>query len=279
MLEHLSQVVLADPAYRAADGGPSTVHLVRTYRPVWALVTGSVGSLAFGAGLLLFLVKRTERCSVMVHDGPTGTVVTLSGRLAAARAKAMRAALAEPPPARDPLDDGHPAESLVAVGSATPSPSTTPPPAHLEAIGMPLLPPDEPGTWATGARTLVISSRDESPKGEHDGASRLIARFDDGTSIELSGFTLLGREPRGLPEESEAALVPLLDPTLTVSKTHLSIRPVPGGAEIADRASSNGTTVISGGGQERSLVAGQPVLIAPGSRVRLGDRIFDLVAV
>ena len=100
---------------------------------------------------------------------------------------------------------------------------------------------------------------------------------DDGTVVPVSGLTLIGRLPQGSPSESQAVLVSILDPTMTVSKTHLSIRPAPGGAEVADRASSNGTTVTDHAGQETRLVVGRPILVPFGSRVCLGDRVFHLV--
>lgn len=292
VLKQLSQLVCADSAYRATGGGTNTVQLVRIIRPRWAVVAGSIGTLFFGAGLLLFLVKLTESCTISAQDGPTGTVVTVSGQLTRARCTAVRAFLAGTAPTEEPLQDGsalpvaqpsaafdgsglHPSHSAGGWTFPAEDPLVD---AGRPAVAVSSLESIAAGNQAeTAVRTVIGASGSRPPGVCEPGGPTPTARFDDGTVVPVTGLTLIGRLPEGLPHENEAVLVSLLDSTMTVSKTHLSIRPAPGGAEVADRASANGTTVTDHSGREARLVVGRPVHVPFGSRVCLGDRMFDLV--
>ena len=270
--------VCEDPAYRASQTGDASAQVVRSIRPVWALVLGVPTSLLFGAGLLLLLVKRTESCTIVGVDGPTGAVITLDGRLQALRLAAVRGILGGGQLAATPA----PASPAIAIPPTSwPGIPTLPPPTatpltpaapHREWTPLPLPPGDE------GAAHTLLAGRSVGVASATGAVATptMVARFDDGSSFAVRSFTLVGRDPRGMPEESDAVLVAIADPTMTVSKTHLSLTPRAGGVEVADRASANGTAFALPGGGPSSLFVGRPQLLPPGAKVRFGDRTFEI---
>lgn len=102
-------------------------------------------------------------------------------------------------------------------------------------------------------------------------------RMDVGMTIPVAEIVLLGRNPdvNGFPG---ARAVPLEDDSKSLSKTHLLVRPVEGGLEIVDCASTNGSGLIRGG-TEYSVAAGVPITTIEGDTIRLGDRLAAVVRV
>lgn len=104
--------------------------------------------------------------------------------------------------------------------------------------------------------------------------------FADGARIAASGTILLGRGPaRSDTDPADAALVPLTDPTMGLSKTHAAVEVDGRGIRVTDRWSSNGTSLIDAAGVERELEPGVPHVVPPGSAVRLGGLEFRVEAV
>ena len=104
---------------------------------------------------------------------------------------------------------------------------------------------------------------------------RAILVLDTGERIEVRGTTLFGRSPSAAPGEGEALLVPVVDDTRSVSKTHIAVMPARRGVFVVDRASTNGSAVVRGGA-ETALPAGHPAELKTGDTVRFGDRSLQV---
>lgn len=145
----------------------------------------------------------------------------------------------------------------IAPAPAAPGMSLTQP----QPVQVALAPPP-PGI---GARVQApVALRQES----------LVLRFDDGEHYTVAGSALLGRSPSRLPDDPDASLIALTDPTRELSKTHVEVRLDTGGWWVRDRGSSNGTVVNHPDGRARVLAPGQRELLQAGTTVRLGGRAF-----
>src|SRR5690606_29576078 len=115
----------------------------------------------------------------------------------------------------------------------------------------------------------------EIARGEASPSTTLVLRLDTGESIPVSGPILLGRNPDAA-DHPGARPIRVADGSRTLSKTHLLVRPVTGGLEVVDCASTNGSGLIRAG-VDQGLTAGVPVRAGDGDRIRLGDRTADVV--
>lgn len=96
--------------------------------------------------------------------------------------------------------------------------------------------------------------------------------FDTGGSVEVTGLTLIGRNPEPRPGEQVAHLVPLESGDMSLSKTHAQVQIARDGELVVmDRGSTNGSVLIRQG-VSRDLAPGRPTTLLPADRVRLGDR-------
>lgn len=151
-----------------------------------------------------------------------------------------------------------PAASAVAPGAASApvrvAASTAPAPAQAPPSPAPAQAPPstrvEPATWV-----LV---------------------FDDGSRVVAAASGLLGRGPAPAPGELAQQLVPILDDSMRISKTHAAFGVDGDGFWIADRASRNGTVVDLPGGGTRTLAPGSRTPVPAGARVTLGGRSFTV---
>jgi len=98
-----------------------------------------------------------------------------------------------------------------------------------------------------------------------------VAQVRVGGRLLEPGTTLVGRSPAARPGEPVDRTLAVDDPTM--SKTHLAVRVTPGGVWVTDRASTNGTTVVTGNGEQR-LVPWQETRVPPGARVRAGATVI-----
>lgn len=145
--------------------------------------------------------------------------------------------------------------------------------------------PVEPGTPVLGGYRIADASAPEpaapaavpAPPAPVQPAPVFSLRFDTGESIAVPGPLLLGRNPEDTHQVG-ATTIALADDSRSLSKTHMLVRPVDGGLEITDCHSTNGSGLIRGGA-EYSVTPGTPVLTTHGDRIRLGDRIADVVRV
>jgi uncharacterized RDD family membrane protein YckC len=139
-----------------------------------------------------------------------------------------------------------------------------PPPLMPNAAAVP--PPPEPQSLAPNPAPQPAPS-----------AARFELRLDTGDSILVSEPILLGRNPDSA-DHSGARPVAVADESRSLSKTHVLVRPVDGGLEIVDWHSTNGSGLISEG-VERALSPGVPVRAVGGDRIRLGNRVADVIRV
>ena len=98
-----------------------------------------------------------------------------------------------------------------------------------------------------------------------------ILALDDGQRFRVGGSIVLGRDPAPLPVRPHAALVPVVDPAKSVSKTHAIIDLEGAELSITDLHSTNGVLVTGAQGAEHDLAPGERVVLAPGDRVELGS--------
>ncbi|WP_034620858.1 FHA domain-containing protein [Cellulomonas sp. URHE0023] len=138
------------------------------------------------------------------------------------------------------------AEQLDAVGPALPL--TTPPALQTIATARPV---------STSATSLpVLRAR-----------PLLRLSFDSQPGVTLDGSASLGRAPSAIADRQP---VPLTSPGMLVSKTHAFIDLDDDGLiRVTDCNSTNGTVVHAG--QAVRLAAWEPVVVAPGTTLTLGD--------
>ncbi len=103
----------------------------------------------------------------------------------------------------------------------------------------------------------------------YDGAPVIaVLTWDDGTRMAVYGRTLYGRNPAA---EDGAVAIAVRDETLSLSKTHFEVGGDTAGAWIADRHSTNGTTLVRDGGRI-PLTAGVRTTLRDGDTLEFGDR-------
>ncbi|MFD4325797.1 RDD family protein [Nocardioides sp. NPDC058538] len=140
----------------------------------------------------------------------------------------------------------------------TPAPYPTPTP-H---------PTPRPAPTPTPAPTPLPTSGGQQPPAQPRERG-IMLKVDSGERIPVTGLVLVGRDPALTENTLGARTVSIID--VSVSKTHLSLRPSGDGVEVTDRGSTNGTVVIHEGATRR-LNAWEPVLAPVGAMIRFGDR-------
>ncbi|WP_210766404.1 FHA domain-containing protein, partial [Cellulomonas algicola] len=110
------------------------------------------------------------------------------------------------------------------------------------------------------------------------GAHGIVLVADDGERLLVTGLTLIGRNPEPRPGEVVAGLVPMIDMTRSVSKTHASVRWDGATLWVADRGSTNGTALVRPGAQPLRLGTATEEEAPVGSQLRLGERVFRVEA-
>lgn len=101
---------------------------------------------------------------------------------------------------------------------------------------------------------------------------RLVFTWDDGTRVTVSQRTVFGRNPE---PEQDAAIVPVRDETLSLSKTHFEAAAEASGGWVTDRNSTNGTVVVRDG-ERIACAPGERVRIRLGDAIEIGDRIVTV---
>ncbi|MBD7918153.1 RDD family protein [Cellulomonas sp. Sa3CUA2] len=100
--------------------------------------------------------------------------------------------------------------------------------------------------------------------------------FDDGRVLTVERLALVGRNPSPGPG---LQVVRVVDPTRSVSKTHLQLAvDSAGGAWVVDRGSTNGTLVTLPDGGQVVCPVDHPVRLREGAVVVFGDRSLRVVA-
>lgn len=104
------------------------------------------------------------------------------------------------------------------------------------------------------------------------GSIRLV--FDDGTRYDLVGGAIIGRDPVVPENETNLRRLSVVDPSRSVSKTHLKVTVQGEAVLVEDLHSTNGTRITPPAGDSRSLTPGSPELAEAGSSVIFGRRTF-----
>lgn len=154
-----------------------------------------------------------------------------------------------------------PAEPAVGVPAPAPVPRLSPPQVSAPPSSSPsreIVPPT--------TDDLDLDETRAAPPAA--GPELIVLSWDDGTRTAVYTRTLFGRNPT---REDGAVVASIRDETLSLSKTHFEIGPGPDGVYVLDRHSTNGTTLVRGGGRQQ-LVAGTRTTLVAGDVLEFGDR-------
>ncbi|MCB9380937.1 MAG: FHA domain-containing protein [Acidimicrobiaceae bacterium] len=149
-------------------------------------------------------------------------------------------------------------------GSAGGAPSIAQsPPASTPAASTPVAPQAGAGTrWPAPSQASQ--------------ASPFTIAFDTGSTASVEGTAVIGRNPATRPTDERAVLLPIDDPTMSVSKTHVAIGRDGSGFWVQDRSSTNGSVVTEPDGNVLTVIPERTVRVQSGSRVQFGDRWLEV---
>lgn len=107
-----------------------------------------------------------------------------------------------------------------------------------------------------------------------------ILRPPSGSVVEVDRNVLIGRAPSAnrVGRDQLPKLMTVPSPSHDISRTHVQVHPDEWDIIVTDLHSTNGTTLIHPGGDDRErLVPGEPVSVQIGSVLDLGDGVTVLV--
>ena len=103
---------------------------------------------------------------------------------------------------------------------------------------------------------------------------RFILQFSTGESSTVYGSGLVGRNPLPEPGEYFDQLVRVIDPSRSVSKTHLEFGQSDGAFWVLDRYSGNGTIVREPDAPPVRCLPDKRYRVVRGTRVEIGEQFF-----
>ncbi|MEC5148629.1 FHA domain-containing protein [Cryobacterium sp. GrIS_2_6] len=170
---------------------------------------------------------------------------------------------------------------------AVPSPEPEPEP-EAEAEAETEIESSSP--FAPGRRLHPVTPTRPSRQGAHTHASHValtgggaptavgafVLQFSTGEDLEVCGTGLIGRRPMPQPSEHFDRLVQIIDPGMSVSKTHLEFGQHDGELWVNDRFSGNGTVIRRPDATMVRCEPGRRYLVPRGSRVEIGDQYFQV---
>lgn len=112
-----------------------------------------------------------------------------------------------------------------------------------------------------------------------NGAPVAVAVFDDGTSLSLTGDTVVGRSPQQDARVSKGqagAIIITSQAPHRISRCHLLLRVTHWDVEVIDLGSRNGTWLSSVDGDWARIVPGLGHNVGDGQAVRFGSRCFAM---
>ena len=159
------------------------------------------------------------------------------------------------------------------------SPPAAPPPAAPPPAAPPPAAPLAPAPLAPAPLAPARSAPTSDRTMTKDELAALRAgrriRFDDGSVVDLVGVLVIGRDPQPPAHLPQARPVVLVDPTSSISRTHLAIGVEHGAVWVSDLGSVNGTDLVSATGR-RVVRSGERVEIAADTLVEFGERSLRL---
>ena len=126
----------------------------------------------------------------------------------------------------------------------------------------------------------VQAEQPEQPETETvDRVTAMLFAFDTGQQqrVTIPGTGVIGRNPREFTPGDQ--LISIDDPAKSVSKSHLLFQISGLSVQVLDHASTNGSEILDDEGHTTKLVANVWTTVEPGSRVRVGQRVFAISAV
>ncbi len=87
---------------------------------------------------------------------------------------------------------------------------------------------------------------------------------------------VIGREPQFMPALPQARLIPVPDPTRSVSKNHACFSMYGAALVVEDLGSTNGIVVTRPDGRENDIGVGGRTELEVGSKVELGDAVITI---
>jgi pSer/pThr/pTyr-binding forkhead associated (FHA) protein len=103
---------------------------------------------------------------------------------------------------------------------------------------------------------------------------RFVLQFSTGESVTVHGTGLIGRHPVAEPGEYFDHLVTIVDPSKSVSKTHLEFGQSSAAFWVSDRHSGNGTIINEPDSEPKRCDSGKRYRVARGTRVNIGEQFF-----
>lgn len=293
MRVRVQEALEADTNYSVSVLGNDRLRLARSFHPNWAIVLTVLTAPLVGLGLLFLLIKRTESCDVVVVDGPTSAVLTVTGRLLPTTAATLQEVSQRDPRGgpRATQSDSIPAAST-RRSTPAPPPRVAAPPSGVRTEHSLLAPPpkiDEPAgkRWATTVqvgreRSDPTESSDDSTRCPEDATRARGAQpvrrpvglcINGSTAIDLlpGRPVYVGRDPSG-----DGDCIALGDGDLRVSKTHLRVWLDGTEVRFVDLHSTNGSVLIAPGGVELRATPGEANVLQAGSVVRFGDQVLEV---
>ncbi|MBH0053709.1 FHA domain-containing protein [Salinibacterium sp. SWN139] len=209
---------------------------------------------------------------------PPGLVDSGTFRMPPRREPAAAAQAAEIPVFFPVTAPGMPVEEEVSATSASASAPLVEqhyaPPRLDDAIA--LAPAPAPATSTSGVDD-AIDEETHFASGDNKAPATLLWRLTlaDGTKIELDCTTLFGRDPAANAQWPNARLLPISDPSKSVSKTHAALQvTAEGEVHVHDLHSTNGVYVMASGTGEIAVRPGSAQLLTSGAQVRLGQFVI-----
>ncbi|MGV8851684.1 MAG: FHA domain-containing protein [Rhodoglobus sp.] len=100
----------------------------------------------------------------------------------------------------------------------------------------------------------------------------------DGTQVALDRSTLIGRDPATNSQWPDAALLPVIDPSKSVSKTHAALQlTAAGDLFVHDLHSTNGVFVTHPESDDVVVEPGSAEAIRAGAQLRFGQFVMSVV--
>ena len=244
------------------------------------------------------------------HDkaGRTVTVALPAGKRTSSRRLQDRAVPAKPKPVaptevvREPIDEQ--SAPVIPAGfvnaTAVSAPSAAPAPAAVQPVSAEA---EQRARAIEYVTPTVISTRAVIEEVDDDSFSdsgrlpppstpllppetptidriqAVLFAFDTGQQVQVSipGTGVIGRNPREFTAGDQ--LIAVQDPAKSVSKSHLLFEISGMSMQVLDHGSTNGSEIFDDEGESIPVVANQWTAVPPGSRIRVGQRVFTITAV